>query len=126
MGGSITSSRRVFIQDSRGGEGFLRATWHAEGRTVVFSTWEGDLCVGATRIRVEDSAELIGLLARALAEASTTVPSSSAPLSGPPSAPVVHSWRQRLAAWVRQARGRVEPPELAGDLHWLEEHRQVV
>jgi hypothetical protein len=119
MGGTLSSSRRVFIQDARGGERFLRATWHADGATVVMSSWEGDVCVAATPVRVEDTAELIGMLARALAAAAVAA-------SNPEPAPVAPSWRERSMSWLgRWRRGR-NPVETAGELHWLEDHRRVV
>ncbi len=121
MGGSLATARRVFIQDARGGDGFLRATWHAEGRTVVLSSWEGDVCVAATRVRVEDTAELIAMLARALAEASVAVAATApAPALTRPSC-----WR-RVVTLGRRALGRTDSAEPAGELHWLEEHRRVV
>jgi hypothetical protein len=119
MGGSLSSSRRVFIQDARGGEGFLRATWHADGGTVVMSSWEGDVCVAATRVKVEDTAELIGMLARALAEAAVAA-------STPEPAPLARSWRERAELWLRRWRGRRNPVEAAGELHWMQDHRRVV
>ena len=59
----------MFVEDARRDGTYLRATWHADGRQFVVSTWTDDVCTGAVRIPVEQAAELIGLLADGMAEA---------------------------------------------------------
>ncbi len=72
-GGPGTSSarRRVFVEDARRNGQFLRVTWHGEQQQFVVSNWDGNLCVGATRVPVESIPELVSLLVEGLAEAAS-------------------------------------------------------
>lgn len=63
--------QRVFVEDSRNDGTYLRATWHAEGRQFVVSTWRDDVCTGAVRVPASSAPELISLLAEGLADAAT-------------------------------------------------------
>ena len=67
-----TTTDRVFVPDVRGGDRYLRVTWHRDTATVVLSHWNGDVCVGSTPVAVADAAKLIELFARALGEAART------------------------------------------------------
>jgi hypothetical protein len=60
--------RRVFLRDARNGDRYLRVTWHPESSTLVWSHWQGDVCVASTPVRVEDAAQLVGLLSCVLKE----------------------------------------------------------
>jgi hypothetical protein len=73
-GGPATASarRRVFVEDARRNGQFLRVTWHAEQQQFVVSNWDDNLCVGATRVRVEDVPELVSLLVEGLAQAAVS------------------------------------------------------
>lgn len=82
--------RRVFVEDQRGDGKFLRITWHPDRRTFVVSTWDGSVCVGATRVAVEAAPELIEVLARGLADAVT-----------PAARPAPRTLREHLRAWWR-------------------------
>ena len=53
------SNREHFVDDRGTG---LRATWHPEGRVVVFSLWHGNRCGGTFRLPVADAARLANLL----------------------------------------------------------------
>jgi hypothetical protein len=68
------SRRRVFVEDARRNGQYLRVTWHADQQQFVVSNWEGNLCVGATRVPVEDVPELVGLLVDGLAAAAAPAP----------------------------------------------------
>ena len=59
---------RVFLPDARGGDLYLRATWHPQSATVVFSHWDGEVCMASTPVALSDSTKVIDLLVRALAE----------------------------------------------------------
>jgi len=72
--GASKRRRRVFVEDARRDGAYLRATWHAEGRQFVVSTWTDDLCTGAVRVPVERAADLIGLLADGMADATAPPP----------------------------------------------------
>lgn len=60
-------AHRVFIEDVRSDGKYLRVTWHAELPGFIVSNWNDDVCVGATRVAVEDAPQLIHLLANGLA-----------------------------------------------------------
>lgn len=68
------ATRRVYIEDCRHNDAFLRATWHAETRVVVISHWSGEVCTAATPIPIEEASKLIGLLVTALQEAAASPP----------------------------------------------------
>src|SRR5438034_46313 len=57
----FASGRRVLIEDARENGTFLRVTWHPESRMVVVSHWRDDICLAATRVPVEASADVIAL-----------------------------------------------------------------
>jgi hypothetical protein len=59
---------RVFLADIRGRDLYLRATWHPESCTIVFSHWDGEICVASTPVALTDSTKLIDLQVRALSE----------------------------------------------------------
>lgn len=90
----LTRPRRVLIEDERADGKFLRATWHPEGRVFVVSTWDGNVCVGATQVGPAGAADLIRLLADGMADA-----------ADPPAAPGPRvdsrrpSWLRRVRAW---------------------------
>jgi hypothetical protein len=96
--------RRVFVEDERRDGKFLRITWHPDRRTFVVSTWDGSVCVGATRVAVEAAPELIDVLARGLADAAT-----------PAARPTPRTLREHLRAWWRDrtSSGDVLPLEAA-------------
>lgn len=50
-----------------GADEFLRVTWHEQRRVIVFSHWQGDRCLAATPVKVDDIAELAELTVTALA-----------------------------------------------------------
>jgi hypothetical protein len=57
----------VLIPQALGADQFLRVTWHEGRRVIVFSHWEGDHCVAATPVRIDDIGELAELTVSALA-----------------------------------------------------------
>ena len=59
---------RVFLADVRGGDQYLRATWHPESATMVFSHWNGEVCMASTPVALTDCAELIELQVRSLSQ----------------------------------------------------------
>jgi hypothetical protein len=68
---SFRDRRRVFLQQALGADEFLRVTWHETDRVIVFSHWQGGICVAATPVKVADTAELATLLVQALGHAAT-------------------------------------------------------
>jgi hypothetical protein len=59
---------RVFLADVRGGDQYLRATWHPESGTIVFSHWNGEVCMASTPVALTDCTELIDLQVRSLSQ----------------------------------------------------------
>lgn len=76
---------RVFLADIRGGDQYLRATWHAESDTIVFSHWNGEVCLASTPLALTDSTRLVELLVHALSDtAGRRLPAAPvAPLRSP-------------------------------------------
>lgn len=60
---------RVLIDDVRGQGRFLRVTVHSDLGVVVFSHWQGDECVAATRVPMSSVGELTDLLRDGLSDA---------------------------------------------------------
>jgi hypothetical protein len=60
---------RVFLADVRGGDHYLRTTWHPDSATIVFSHWNGEVCLASTPVALTDSPKLIDLMVRALSQA---------------------------------------------------------
>jgi hypothetical protein len=46
----------------------LRATWHADSATIVFSHWSGEICMASTPVALTDCTELIELQVRSLSQ----------------------------------------------------------
>lgn len=65
------ASARVEVRDPRTEEQHLRAAWHPERRTVVFSHWRHNVCVATTPVPVDELPAVLALLAQALGEAAT-------------------------------------------------------
>ena len=63
----IGDRRRVLVPQALGSEEFLRVTWHEGRRLMVFSHWDGDHCVAATPVRIDQLGELAELTVAALA-----------------------------------------------------------
>jgi hypothetical protein len=95
----------VFVEDARRNGQFLRVTWHGEQRQFVVSNWDDIVCVGATRVPVEQVPELVGLLVEGLAEAATR-PDVVVP-------PPPQSLREHLRAWWRGRTGHAEVVPIA-------------
>jgi hypothetical protein len=73
---------RVYLADIRGRDLYLRATWHPESSTIVFSHWDGEVCTASTPVALVDSTKLIDLQIRALSEVANRriVPPAAAPM----------------------------------------------
>jgi len=104
-----TGRHRVFVPQALGSDEFLRVTWHESDRVVVFSHWQGDICVAATPVLVTDTADLTALLVDALGDA------ANHPLV--PAPPRVLSLRERFLNALRRHR-RDQPPTHATTPPW--------
>ncbi len=67
------------IGGDRDGDRALRVSWHPEHGCTVLSVWHDGRCTGTARLTPQDTARLIGLLARGLADPPTE---SWAPATG--------------------------------------------
>jgi hypothetical protein len=115
MGEQRARRHRVLIEDARRNGHHLRATWHPETCQFVVSTWNDDVCTGATRLAVDDVSELTGLLVDGLAEAaSARRDAARRAVGGPPSAGGLSGFVARLRWLVRGSSPEVRPAEPEG------------
>jgi hypothetical protein len=66
QGVAETPPNRVFLTDVRGNDLYLRATWHPDSATVVFSHWNGEVCTASTPVALTDCTKLVELMVRSL------------------------------------------------------------
>jgi hypothetical protein len=92
---AVEPPNRIFLADRRGGDQYLRATWHSESSTIVFSHWVGEVCMASTPVALTEATKLIDLQVRALSEVAQQRVSPSFP-------------EQRLTVFERLRR-RVRP-----------------
>src|SRR6185437_5121033 len=74
---------RVFLPQALGADEFVRATWHEAEQVVVFSQWQGSLCVAAKPVRVSEVGDLAALLVDALTDAARASSGAHAPAPQP-------------------------------------------
>jgi hypothetical protein len=63
---ALPSHRQLFA-DARGGDRWLRVTWHEEAGLVVLSLWRQSTCVGTVRLDRSQVAALVSALVDDLA-----------------------------------------------------------
>jgi hypothetical protein len=85
------ATRRIFVADSRGGDRYLRVTWHPDTETVVFSHWVGDVCVASTPVAMGDAKKLVRMLG------GIGAPPSGAAATGRPEYTIGYSSGDRIA-----------------------------
>jgi len=88
------------VPQALGADEYLRVTWHETDRVIVFSHWQGEVCVAATPVKVTETAELATLLVGALGHAA-----GQRTELGPQPAPQTATWR-RLVATLRKLTGQ--------------------
>ncbi len=59
---------RVLVPQALGSDEFVRVTWHEAEQVIVFSQWQGSVCIAATPVRVADVGDLASLLLDALGD----------------------------------------------------------
>ena len=83
----------MFLTDVRGNDLYLRATWHPDSATIVFSHWNGEICMASTPVALADCTKLIDLMVRSLsAVAERRLP----PIEPPRARSVVERLKYRL------------------------------
>jgi hypothetical protein len=60
-------SRSQLFADARGGDRWMRVTWHEEAGLVVLSLWRQSTCVGTVRLDRSQVAALVSTLVDDLA-----------------------------------------------------------
>ena len=106
--------RRLFLADKRGGDRYLRVTWHRDTSTLVLSHWDRDICLASTPISLADGSRLIGLVVGALREVASEHERTGA--DDPPGASAVI----RLPGWIK----RTLRPRLADVVELAQRSRQ--
>lgn len=81
------------MEDARRNGQFLRITWHRDRQQFVVSNWDGTVCVGATRVQVDEAPALIEVVTRGLADAAVDGRSAAPP------APAPRTLVEHLRAW---------------------------
>lgn len=93
-------TRRLFLPDVRGAGRYLRVTWHRDTSTVVFSHWQGDVCVSSTAVALDEASKLVGLIVGALKETALRPIEAAKPTSS--NGGVLLRLRERLRPQVAQ------------------------
>jgi hypothetical protein len=88
------------IVDPRNAERHLRVSWHATKRVVVFSQWRDGVCVATTPVELAEIPAVIGVLIRALEDASKSAPSDTA-ASNPTAQSVRQDVNELVRDWLR-------------------------
>jgi hypothetical protein len=114
---AVEPPNRVFLADTRNGNQYLRATWHPESATIVFSHWVGEVCMASTPVGLTESTKLIDLQVRALSDvASRRLPAADTSRSPSLLERVRRRLRPRLAD-VIDASARFFPAGRGETLH---------
>jgi hypothetical protein len=76
----------VSLGDARDANRGMRVSWHPDRQTIVFSHWNGAVCVASTPIDMGDADRLVDLLMSALrhAAAHTGAPAGHTPAAAGP------------------------------------------
>lgn len=61
-------ARSHVVQDQRGGERWMRVTWHDEAGAAVLSVWRDGICVATVRVDRADVPGLVAALTAGLAD----------------------------------------------------------
>jgi hypothetical protein len=69
-------TRSLVLPDIRGGDRYMRITWHTASSTVVFSHWTGAVCTASTPVSLPEASRAIDLLVDALREVISDTPGS--------------------------------------------------
>ncbi len=97
----MSDRRRVLVPQALGADEFLRVTWHDGRRLMVFSQWDGDHCVAATPVKVDQLGELAELVVTAFTR---------------PAAQPGEAWPAPMGADVVALNSPLDPHEPSGPL----------
>lgn len=59
-------ARTLILSDARGGDRFLRVTWHPASSTLVFSHWTGTVCTASTPVKLPEASKIVDIVVSAL------------------------------------------------------------
>jgi hypothetical protein len=59
-------ARTLTLSDARGGDRFLRVTWHPVSSTLVFSHWTGPVCTASTPVKLPEASKIVDLVVSSL------------------------------------------------------------
>jgi hypothetical protein len=74
-------TRSLMLSDARGGDRFLRVTWHPASSTIVFSHWTGTVCTASTPVKLPEASKIVDIVVSSLrdvAEAAALAPAAPA------------------------------------------------
>jgi hypothetical protein len=72
-------ARTLTLSDARGGDRFLRVTWHPASSTIVFSHWTGTVCTASTPVKLPEASKIVDLVVGSLRDVAEAVPAPLAP-----------------------------------------------
>ena len=75
-------ARSVMLSDARGGDRFLRVTWHPVSSTLVFSHWTGAVCTASTPVKLPEASKIVDIVVSSLRDVAEAA-SAPAPTSRP-------------------------------------------
>jgi hypothetical protein len=105
------AAKFLVLGDQRGEGRYMRASWHAESRSIVLSHWSDDVCTASSRLALADAPRLIGFIVDALHHAATVpvpVP-ATAPAPAPGARPSVIRFAEGVGTWLRRRWAPVAP-----------------
>jgi hypothetical protein len=107
------------LSDARGGDRFLRVTWHPASSTLVFSHWTGTVCTASTPVKLPEASKIVDIVVGSLRDVAEAASAPVAPVA--PGSPrlmdrLLRRARPTLAAVLRlpQRFTQREPGERSG------------
>ncbi len=72
-------TRTLTLSDARGGDRFLRVTWHPVSSTLVFSHWTGSVCTASTPVKLPEASKIVDIVVSSLRDVAEAAPAPVAP-----------------------------------------------
>jgi hypothetical protein len=72
-------ARTLLLSDARGGDRFLRVTWHPVSSTLVFSHWTGTVCTASTPVKLPEASKIVDIVVSSLRDVAEAAASPVAP-----------------------------------------------
>lgn len=86
-------ARTLMLSDARGGDRFLRVSWHPASSTLVFSHWTGTICTASTPVKLPEASKIVDIVVSSLRDVAEAV-----------SGPVAPSGPRLMDRWLKRAR----------------------